>query len=787
MIDETLRVLEYDRVRSVLVGYTVTAPGRRRAEELSPLQERSQVVDSLERVSEMVLLCAERGRPPVGSGCDLQEHLLRLKAEGTFLSASALLEVRLSIEAARDCRRYLSNAPKAPGLSALGEDLESLPELYATLRQSIGERGDILDGASFELGEVRRDIQQQRSRIKRALEAMLSSEQYAGAFQDNLVTERGGRYVVPVRADRRGQVKGFIHDESASGQTLFVEPERVLEGNNELQILLREEKREEERILRRLSSVIRRSADELAGNQRLLAEIDFLGAAARFSQAVDGVAPRLADAPLIALRQARHPLLLLEADGTPRGQKTVPVDLMLGEGSTTLVISGPNTGGKTVALKTMGLLVLMVRSGLHIPCQGESSIHPFARVFADIGDEQSIEANLSTFSGHLLRLRRILEQADSDSLVLIDEAGTGTDPAEGGALAMAVLDDLRGRGARAVVTTHLNLVKSYAFLREGVENAAVEFDSVTLEPTYRLHYGIPGASSAFTIARCLGLPAAVLERAEGYLGEGEREGLEIIEELNRLRVEQQETLAEARRLQQQARQERARRKELLDEVESRKQDLYEKARRRADGMVRQAEERLRSLFREAQELGPRQKERARLAGELKQVRSDLVSLREEPSRKGPVPQETRVGEILRIPALDTEGEVVRVLRGAVELSVRGKKLRQPLKALEQLVPRRFAAAAGAQNVRGNVTRERMESRLLLVGKRVDEAVPLLERFIDDALLHGLRQVEIVHGAGEGILRRVVREALAGHREVTAFYAAAIEFGGENVTVVELKG
>jgi DNA mismatch repair protein MutS2 len=788
MIEETLRVLEYDKIRQLLAGFTVTTPGRERALALQPQLPVGEVAASLAAIGEMVALTAEQGSPPVGGCCDLREALRQLRAEGSWLPPETLLGVLASLEAADACRRYFLDRERAQQLTELAAGLVSLRDLGRSLRASIGPRGEILDSASFELGDLRHGIQQLRGRIKRMLEDLLASETLSGVFQDRLITERGGRYVVPVRADHRGQLKGFVHDESASGQTLFLEPTSVLERNNELQTLQREEKREEERILRRLSAAVRQHAEALLANQEILARLDFFAAAARFSRAVDGVAPRLAEEPIVELKAARHPLLLFHADGTPRREGAIPVDLHLGAGTDTLVVSGPNTGGKTVALKTAGLLVLMVRAGLHVPCHPDSRVHLFGKVFADIGDEQSIEANLSTFSGHLVRIRRILEGADGDSLVLLDEIGTGTDPAEGSALALAVLDSLRGRGARTVATTHLNLIKSYAHLRGGVENAAVEFDAQTLAPTYRLHYGIPGASSAFTIARRLGLPEEVLATAGRYLGEGEREGLELLEELNRLRRQLDQELRDAEALRRRASEEREKRQRLLGELEEQKRGILEKATRRGEQLLRDAERQVKSLLRQAREVASSPPAEARIAGEMRAVREEMAAARPQSKRIGDVPREVAPGEVLRVTALGAEATVVRWLGEEVELDLRGKKLRLPLAALEQFSPRRFAQRRSSRSViTGRVERERFEPRLLLVGKRVDEVLPLLDRFLDDALLHGLREVEVVHGAGEGILRRFVRDFLAGHREVVAFHAGDVARGGDNVTVVELRG
>jgi DNA mismatch repair protein MutS2 len=785
MSEETRRVLEYDKIIRLLAGFTVTVPGHEQVLALRPLAEPDEVSRALAEVGEMTALAEARGRPPLGGCQDLRPALRRLRAEGAWLAAEDLLAVLASLEAAEACRRYFAGWEAAPCLAGQADGLDGCKALQRRLRGSIGARGEILDGASFELGDLRQGAQRVRGRIRRTLEDLLHADGLSGVFQDSLVTERNGRYVVPVRADHRGSIKGLIHDESASRQTLFMEPNAVLELNNELQALRRAEQREEERVLRRLSVEVRAASSALEGNQRLLARFDLRAAVARFGQLCGAVAPRLTKRPEIALREARHPLLMFAADGTAQPQQAVPIDLRLAEDKQVLVISGPNTGGKSVALKTIGLLVLMVRSGLPIPCHPDSRLFLFPAVRADIGDEQSIEQHLSTFSGHLSRLQRILAQAGADTLVLLDELGTGTDPAEGGALAMAILDQLRENGARTVVTTHLNLIKGYALLQPGVENAAVEFDAATLAPAYRLHYGIPGASQAFAIARRLGLPAAVMARAENYLGDGERAGLELMERVNRQRHELERQLDEARRLRECARRERARRKQLLDELEERKQTLLEKARHRGEQLVRDAEQRIKALLREARASDGQVPEQARLTSEIREVRAELRPRAPRPHARGHAPKQVRVGELLRVPTLRTEGEVTRVQGDEVELAVQGKKLRLSLKSLEQFQPRRFAARR-AGGVSSRVVREAFQPRLMLVGKRVDEALPLLERFLDDALLHDLLELEVVHGAGEGILRRMVREYLSGHREVAGFHAGGAGQGGENITLIQLR-
>ena len=450
-----------------------------------------------------------------------------------------------------------------------------------------------------------------------------------------------------------------------------------------------------------------------------------------------------------------------------------------------LIISGPNTGGKTVTLKTAGLLVLMVRAGLPVPCTPGSKVFPFAPVMTDIGDEQSIEASLSTYSGHLTRWRNILARADNETLVLMDELGTGTDPGEGSALALATVDSLRALGARVLATTHLHVVKGYAQLEGQVENAAVEFDTETLQPTYRLHYGIPGASHAFTIAQRIGLPEDLLAAADSYLGQDEREGGAIIEKLQAVRTALDDELDTARSLRSSAEAERHRIHDDRKDLEVRRREILEDARQQGVKILAAAEVKLQEVFRKVPKEAVAPKERAELTSTVRTLRESLP----EPLPQGPqrVPEQVEVRELLYLPALGVEAEVTHVDGDRVELRAGGKKLRQPRKALRQFEPRRFAEQKkSAPKVRDRVERKAFLPRLVLVGKRVEDAQGLLGRFLDEALLHGEQELEIVHGAGQGILRKAVREFLAARGEVSVFHAAGPEQGGDNVTVVELR-
>lgn len=779
-LPDSLDLLEFPKIAAHLAGLTRTGPGRALALALRPLAERDAIDTALAEAAEAMQLLAARGPLPVGDGDDLAVLLAQLHVEGLWLSAEAFAAVRVVAEAAAACKAALTDSTGWPLLRARAMALVPLPQLVAAIRRSIGPRGEILDSASAELSHLRREVQTVRARLKRQLEGLLADERYAGIFQEQLITDRNSRYVLPVRTDHSGRLRGFVHDTSASGQTLYVEPAAALDGNNRLQTLLREVQREEERILLQLTAMVRAASKELANNQTILAVLDLRLAMARFARDIDAVVPQLADRPLLELAVSRHPLLALKLGGA-----VVPVELRLGESEQVLVISGPNTGGKTAALKTVGLLVLMARAGMPIPCAPGSRLFPFAPVMADIGDEQSLERSLSTFSGHLCRIRDILAAAGEQTLVLIDELGTGTDPGEGGALALAVLDRLRRLEARVVATTHLHLIKGYAHLEDGVENAAVEFDAETLQPSFRLHYGIPGASHAFTIARRLGLPDDLLSSAAGYLGHGEREGLAVLERLQALRAAIDEELQAAGTLRRQAEREHEQQRRLREELEARQRTILEEVRQRGSRLLSEAEEQLRTLFREAR-LGalPPAREQARLTGELRALRRELPQPKSVPP--GVVPQAVTANELLFVTALGVDARVIQVDGATAELELGGKRLRQPLAALRQYQPPRFAPApAKTPKVRDRVTRRSFRPRLVLVGKRVDEALAMTATFLDEGLLHGEKRLEVVHGSGEGILRRAIREFLSGRNEVAGFGAANVGEGGDNVTVVEL--
>jgi len=783
--EATLQRLEYPRLQTLLAGQTQSEPGYLLAEKLVPLSDQVDIETALTEVDEAVQCLLDGQAPSLGGCWDLSALLGLVRAEGSLVVAEDLLKIAQSLRVLEDCRIWFKTQNQQTSLTRLAAAIEPLPELQRRLHDAIGSRGELLDSASFELGDLRYQIRQSRSRIKQQLDQLLTGDHSSSMFQERLITIRNNRYVVPLKSDCRGQLKGFVQDESASGQTLYLEPSQVLEGNNRLQQLLREEQREERRILLQLAELVRRDATVLQNNQNLLARIDLRFATGRLSRSYHGCRPELVSDSIVELRQARHPLLM-ETEGHFDLSAAVAVDLLLPESCQALVISGPNTGGKSVAIKTLGLLLLMVRSGLHIPCHPDSRLHLYRHLHVDIGDDQSISQSLSTFSGHLLKVREILEQADSETLVLLDEAGTGTDPAEGAALVQAVLDQLCQQGAKTLLTTHLGQLKHFAHGQAAIENAAVEFDPETLVPTYRLRYGIPGASSALTTARRLGLPKQVIQRAIQYLGQEEHDHSALLSKLNSRQLELEKELLQAKQSRLEADVAQQLRKQQLRQLKEKKQDILARATRQAEDLITATETRLKILRKQKPgPVNPRQGVADRQ--QLVVAREELKPFKPKQKTPASLPVKLKVGELVQILALGIEAQVERLHGENVELLVGGKRMRQPLNALEQFAPRRFVTTS---NSSGQISRKvidrQISSQLKLIGQRVDEALAQLERFIDDALLHDLQQVEIIHGSGEGILRRAVRESLAKEQGVTAFYAAPADQGGENITIAELS-
>lgn len=794
MTSDLLRLLEFDKIRAMLADRCHYTVARERALALTPTADPDQVRYLLQVTREALHLLAERPDLSVRGFRDLRP-LVDAARHGTTLSPTDLRTLLDTLEAAQALRNAFGRSDRAreryPALAEFFARLVDLPSLRADLARSIGPRGEVLDSASPELAAIRRQLKEAHDRLLEQMRRILAERQEV--VQESYVTIREDRYVIPVRADRRAAIAGITHDVSGSGQTLFVEPLEAVELNNRRRELQVAEAHEIERILRALTARVAAEGTTLLQIVEAGAALDLALAKARLALDMDATEPAVLDAVRpssrgghprlrIDLRRARHPLL------DPR--TAVPIDVELGDCYRILVITGPNTGGKTVALKTVGLLVLMAQAGLFIPAASGSGLSVFPAIYVDIGDEQSIEQNLSTFSSHLRRIVATLGQADETSLVLLDELGAGTDPQEGAALARAVLERLLEIGVLGIVTTHHPELKAVAAGTPGLENASVEFDPVTLAPTYRLVIGLPGRSSALEIAQRLGLPTPVIERARQLLGTGRPQLDLLLDEIRRRLTEAEADAAAAERARIEAEAFRSRAERLLEEAERERQEARARALAELETELRRARELVHRLERLA--ASPSYPPPHVVESSLRALEEARRRLRETTTRRAATPGGgVEVGDRVEIPALGLEGQVIALLPAAeeVEVQVGQFRVRQPLAAVRRIAADRDRQGQGERDQwSGTVTMEpvSVEPELHLRGLHVEDALARLDRYLDRAARARLPWVRIVHGKGTGALRQAVHAFLREHPLVERWEVAGPFEGGHGVTIVSLR-
>ncbi len=681
---------------------------------------------------------------------------------------------------------------KAPHLQERVSELSLLKALEKEILQAINTKGEILDRASPILSDIRHRVGTIRERAKGVLEHLLHQEELQPIFQEQFITLRNGRYVLLVKSDSKHRLEGIIHDQSQSRMTFFLEPLQVIGLNNEINILMAEEKEEEYRILADLSKKVRDERQNLWRDFKILGELDLLYAMAKLSILLKGVEPILNERGKIEMKDARNPILTLQKVGTTRFREdqVVPVHLRMGEGIRGLILSGANAGGKTVALQTLGLLTLMAQSGLPIPASEGSQAAIFQDIFAVIGDEQNIEENLSTFSSHLLHLNQVVGRAGPHSLLLLDELGVGTHASEGCALAMGFLDRFMESGASVVVTTHFDRLKAYGYFHPEVENVAVEFDEETLEPKYTLAYGSSGLSNAFLVAEKLGISEKVLERASHYLDGSEQEVGRALETLERLKAETEKERLHLLKVKEEAGLERQRLKEMIEGIKRKRQEIFSQAEEKARKAVQRVEEEIKEWVRQ------RKEERAHLSLQrLNTYRKEIKEIKEKffPSAKRKeshtMPAGLKVGEHVRIESLRSHGIVTSIDESSnqVEVMTHQAKVRTTLSDIIQVrdgeEEGEFEIPKGEHLSKGDV--QGLPSQLNVIGLTVEDAIPKVDKFIDQALLHGVEKIHIVHGIGSGRLRNAIGKYLKGHRGVKHFAPGDGMRGGGGITVVEL--
>ncbi len=772
----TTQTLEFDRVRDILKRYASSPLGVAEIENLTVQDQPERVQHLLACVAEMQRLVAAAGKPPLG-GCEEIRPLLDLaRAEGAILDGKALRGILRIVRTGQAVRQAVDKVFAL--LWQAVQDIAPLQDLGRGISAAIDEGGEVRDTASPELAEIRRQIVTQRERIRKRLDALLASQRLERVVQEKLITLRNGRDVIPLKPDFSSRIEGIVHDRSASRATLYVEPSETVDMNNRLLQLVSDEAEEVRRILKQLTAGVREARAALHRNIAVLAAMDAHLAKALFAERFRAVIPEVRRERTIDFKGARHPLLCDQR--AAGGDTVVPVDLQLGADWRTLIITGPNTGGKTVALKTLGLLVLMVQAGIPIPAEEGSATGVFPKVFADIGDEQNIQEDLSTFSSHMRTIVRVLREADPESLVLLDELGTGTDPAEGAALGTAILEALHERGALTAATTHYEEIKHHAYCTDGMMNASVAFDTDRLCPAYVLEYGHLGTSHAFEISERIGLPPQVLARGRAAISERDRNTSELIEEL-------QTGVRENRELQGELARERSHLEALQQRERSQRKAAEEKARR----IVAEAREQLQQIKRRARRILKlaEQARRPELDRELADLEAELQthvppSPVAEPANRGAI----RPGAVVEIAGTNQRGVVLSVpgKNDRVQVLCDAVRMEVPRNRLKEIpAPRQQARVEMVLEPQGEAP-ESIGASLNLIGLRVEEAKRKTEHYIDRAHLGHLRQIQIIHGLGTGALRQAVAEILKAHPLVSGFRAGAPGEGGAGVTVVELQ-
>ena len=812
MDHHVFKVLEFDRVCAFLESFAQSAGGRRLCLSTRPHTHPENVRKAQQQTTEMRSEIEDSGPLALGGVHDIRCDVQRTRIQNFHLDQQQLLRIAETLEIASTMQAYFTGLQeKTPALFQHTAPLIPLHDLIKRIRSCISVRGDILDNASEHLADLRRQIRSVRETIIRNLEKYLNDVDLSFAVQDDFITLRNNRFVIPVRSDRKAAIPGVVHDQSQSKATFFVEPLEILELNNSLQLSQREAAHEEIRILTELTWSVQQHESAIVTNLTILEELDAIHARAALSRAMAAQPPILSNAAAISLKNCRHPILSArfmpaDIDHEPeQGNEITPgnwvfdrpgvvdIEIIKKPDINTLVITGANAGGKTVALKTLGLFVLMHQAGMHLPVSPEGHISIFESLFADIGDEQNIEASLSTFTAHMERIKAVVNAATPRSLVLLDELGSGTDPSEGGALAVAILEHLNALGCTTLVTSHLNVLKTYAHTHDGVENVSVEFDPHTHRPLYRLVYGLPGFSNALSIARNIGIPESILQTAGSYIGQADRQVADLVHAL-----EDSQNLLHEKRMQLQALHEHRTdvlnaSQRLLETLQNHRDRFLKKFEETARALLRQSENRLRSIIKEARQNLQQQPATHRNTDALKQlqqVKQDLYRYRADktpapaplnhvdPGQKVTIISLKKTGTIVSVDAIARRAEIdigsMRVKTGFNELTLAGPRTIKPNKP--PLPPATFARP----------TESSFEKQLNVIGLRVAEALPLIDKCIDTALLQGADIVEIIHGRGTGRLMRAIHAHLQDHAQVARLIPNSDHPGSSSVTRVELK-
>lgn len=786
MNERTFRVLEFQKIKENLKRYSKTQGGKKLIDKLMPYETKYEMEIALKETKEALDMLVTKGAPPFEGLYDVSEGIDRA-SKGGVLSCGQLLHIGSMLKCARNFKKYTERDEAEIAFERI-EDLayilEPLKGLEEEIERSIVSEEEVSDRASATLRSIRRSLKEKNSSVRERINSIVRS--YSKYLQENLYTMRGERYVLPVKVEYKGQVPGIVHDQSSTGATLFIEPMSLVNLNNEIKELMLKEKAEIERILTDLSNKVKNNVDVCKSNNKILGELDFIFAKGAYASSIDGTYPIVSSDGSFSIISARHPLI------DPKN--VVSSDIYLEEGYNVIMITGPNTGGKTVTLKTVGLVHLMGMCGLLIPAKEGSKIAFFNEIFADIGDEQSIEQSLSTFSSHMTNIVDIMSKATRESLILFDELGAGTDPTEGAALAAAIIDNLKARGSKIIATTHYSELKGYALRAEDVENASVEFDVKTLRPTYRLLIGVPGKSNAFEISKRLGLSESVIKEAKEFIAEENLQFEDLIRELQEKSIIAKKDAREAILAKEDALKLKKKYEEKLQKLEKARDKAYMDARKEAKDIIADAKEEADEILkamRELEKMGISGGGRSRLEEERRKLKESLEkkenALYTQKEQKGKSIDKIKLGMEAYLPSLnqnvvvislpDGKGEVL-VEAGIMKINVKAKDLR----AVENKTTNKKEKKR--REVKLNLSS--VESRIDLRGMDSEEACFRADKYLDDAYMANLGEVTIVHGKGTGVLRKAINDMLKRHPHVKSYRLGVYGEGGDGVTIAILK-
>ena len=794
MDKKVLRVLEFNKIINRLAEFTTSVLSKEIVEVLEPSANLAEISFQQRQTSEAVSMVVRKGSAPIGGLSDIRGALKRAEI-GAILGSKELLQVAQSLRIARNVKNYGGEDRREetyPILDGMIEGLQVYKKLEEQITTCILGEDEIADSASPELSSIRRQIRNINNKIKDILNDIIHSSRYQKYLQEPIVTMRGDRYVVPVKSEHKGDVHGLVHDSSSTGATLFIEPMAVVEANNQLRQLTVQEKTEIEKILATLTAQVAENIEGIKANVMLITELDFIFAKAKMSLEYNAVEPVLNEKGYVNIKKGRHPLL------DPK--TVVATDIWLGKDFDTLMITGPNTGGKTVTLKTLGLFTLMAQAGLHVPAADGTELSVFNNVFADIGDEQSIEQSLSTFSSHMTNIVKILNNVDDRSLALFDELGAGTDPVEGAALAMSILEYLRQRGVKTAATTHYSELKLYALSTKGVENASCEFNVETLRPTYKLLIGIPGKSNAFAISSRLGLEKQIIERAKEFISQEDVKFEDVITNLEKDRQIAEQEKDQAIRYKREIEELRNELTEQKRKMAAQKDKFLDEARREARNILTdakdEAEEILQQMRKMQEEKDETEKNRA-IEEARKKLRNKLNSIDESltqsvlpKQRISKPPQNLKPGDTVIITHLNQKGNIitppdsngeVQIQVGIMKINVHVSNLRMAEEKQQAVKSHNSGAGKVGISKAANISTE-FDVR----GQLLEEALLNTEKFLDDATIAGLKQVMVIHGKGTGVLRSGIHGMLRSNRHVQSYRLGKYGEGESGVTVIELR-